>query len=171
MVTASSGRSRWFVSMRTSASCRYTPGSSHTACGLGQWLYCNGVNCSIGGNRRQSAVNFTAAKSASEARPMRAQCLRHPDRKPVLRVSIFIERQSAAAETSTDRMKRWTDSPRSRQMFTQRFTTEEPVFGKLRHNTVLKRITQRGRTKVDGQCKPYCLVQTLEKLANSGYGG
>jgi len=45
----------------------------------------------------------------------------------------------------------------------------EPVFGNLCHNKGLNRFTLRGRTKVDGQWKLFCLVQNIEKLAHHGY--
>ena len=48
--------------------------------------------------------------------------------------------------------------------------TVEPVFGNLRNNKRLHRFTLRGRTKVDGQWKLYCLVHNIEKLQKSGYG-
>ena len=46
--------------------------------------------------------------------------------------------------------------------------TVEPVFGNLRHNKRLNRFTLRGKTKVDGQWKLYCMVHNIEKLANYG---
>jgi hypothetical protein len=54
-------------------------------------------------------------------------------------------------------------------MITRRFATAEPVFGNLRHNKRLYRFTLRGREKVDGQWKLYCLVHNIEKLAHCGY--
>ncbi|EGK72897.1 hypothetical protein METUNv1_00726 [Methyloversatilis universalis FAM5] len=54
-------------------------------------------------------------------------------------------------------------------MIAARFATVEPVFGNLRHNKRLTRFTLRGRTKVDGQWKLYCLVHNIEKLGHHGY--
>ena len=56
-----------------------------------------------------------------------------------------------------------------REMMARRFATVEPVFGNLRSNKRLNRFTLRGRAKVDGQWKLYCLVHNIEKLANNGY--
>ena len=48
----------------------------------------------------------------------------------------------------------------------------EPVFGNLlRHNKGLRRFTLRGRTKVGGEGKLYCLVHNIEKPAHHGYRG
>ena len=54
-------------------------------------------------------------------------------------------------------------------MYGGRFATVEPVFGNLRHNKGLDRFTLRGKTKVDGQWKLFCLVHNIEKLAHHGY--
>ena len=56
-------------------------------------------------------------------------------------------------------------------MITRRFATVEPVFGNLRGNKRLHRFTLRGKTKVDGQWKLYCMMHNIEKLANHGYAG
>ena len=67
------------------------------------------------------------------------------------------------------RMKARIDSATGRAQYGRRFATVEPVFANLRHNKRLDRFTLRGRTKVDGQWKLYCLVHNIEKLANAGY--
>ena len=61
------------------------------------------------------------------------------------------------------------DSPKGRAQYGLRFSTVEPVFGNLRHNKRLNRFTLRGRKKVEGQWKLYCLVHNIEKLAHQGY--
>ena len=47
--------------------------------------------------------------------------------------------------------------------------TVEPIFANIRYNKGLDRFTLRGRTKVDGQWKLFCLVHNIETLANNGY--
>ena len=54
-------------------------------------------------------------------------------------------------------------------MIAAHFATVGPVFGNLRHNKRLARFTLRGREKVDGQWKLYCLVHNIEKLGHHGY--
>ena len=66
-------------------------------------------------------------------------------------------------------MKQKIDSAVGKEMITRRFATVEPVFGNLRGNKRLHRFTLRGRTKVDGQWKLYCMMQHIEKLAKHGY--
>ncbi len=43
------------------------------------------------------------------------------------------------------------------------------MFGNLFHNKGLTRFTLRGRPKVDGQWKLFCLVHNIEKLAHLRY--
>jgi hypothetical protein len=66
-------------------------------------------------------------------------------------------------------MKRKIDSEGGREIITRRFATVEPVFGNVRGNKKMDRFTLRGRHKVDGQWKLYCMVQNIEKLAHHGY--
>ncbi|OFZ68723.1 MAG: hypothetical protein A2Z01_07790, partial [Betaproteobacteria bacterium RBG_16_58_11] len=48
-------------------------------------------------------------------------------------------------------------------------STVEPVFGNLRGNKRLHCFTLRGKTKVDGQWKLYCMMHNIVKLAKHGY--
>ena len=56
----------------------------------------------------------------------------------------------------------------AKQFYGGRFAKVETVFGNLRHNKRLIRIsfTLRGKAKVDGQWKLYCMVHHIEKLTN-----
>lgn len=139
---------------------------SHCICPAGKRLYRNGGNCNIGGRQ---AIKFSGAQRECGNCPKRAQCLRHPQRTPVRQVAIFVGKHAKAEEKAGERMKRKIDSDQGREMIARRFATVEPVFGNLRYNKGLNRFTLRGRQKVDGQWKLYCLVHNIEKLANNGY--
>ena len=65
-------------------------------------------------------------------------------------------------------MKVKIDSDTGQEMITRRFATVDPVFGNLRGNKRLHRFTLRGKIKVDGQWKVYCMMPNSEKLANHG---
>ena len=103
----------------------------------------------------------------------RAQCLRTPDTTAVRNVAFFRGRVEPDTfqprETHTMGMKARIDSARGREQYGRRFATVEPVFANVRHNKRLDRFTLRGRTKVDGQWKLFCLVHNIEKLAHAGY--
>lgn len=70
----------------------------------------------------------------------------------------------------SERMRQAIDSPKGRQLYSQRFGTVEPVFANLRHNKRLTRFNHRGRAKVNTQWNLYCMVHNIEKLAKTGMG-
>jgi transposase len=139
---------------------------SHLICPAGKRLYRNGQNCNKQGLR---AIQFSAAQRDCQNCPLRAQCLRHPQRSKRRQVAIFVGKHAKAKEKASDRMKRKIDSERGREMITRRFATVEPVFGNVRANKKMNRFTLRGESKVDGQWKLYCMVQNIEKLAHNRY--
>ncbi|MGH8701625.1 MAG: transposase, partial [Burkholderiales bacterium] len=102
----------------------------------------------------------------------RARCLRHPERTAARQV-IFIRGQrgpvAARPPTHSARMRARIDSAEGRARYSARFGTVEPVFANLCYNKGLTRFTLRGRSKVDGQWKLFCLVHNIEKLAHHGY--
>ena len=134
-------------------------------CPAGEFLYQNGRHVVIGG---RVGVKFTGAKRVCGPCPVREMCLRYPQRTAVRQVVFFTAPQQPPASPA-ERMKRRIDSTEGRQRYGQRFATVEPVFGNLRYNKGLDRFTLRGKTKVDGQWKLFCLVHNIEKLAHHGY--
>ena len=94
-------------------------------------------------------------------------CLRTPEKTQTRQVSFFQGKRDAS-ENHVERMKKKIDSATGREMITRRFATVEPVFGNLRGNKRLYRFTLRGKAKVDGQWKLYCMMPNIEKLANHG---
>ncbi len=139
---------------------------SHCVCPAGARLHRNGRHHDLKGF---TALKFTGSQTACGACVVRDRCLRYPEKTPVRQVAVFLGPTAGKPETYTARMKRKIDSSRGREMITRRFATAEPVFGNLRHNKRLDRFTLRGRTKVDGQWKLYCVVHNIEKLAHLGY--
>ena len=143
----------------------YDPAAQTCICPAGKRLYSNGSNCTING---YAAVKFQGAQRDCLSCTQRDKCLLKPEKTKARQVAFF--QGKADQESYTDKMKRRIDSPEGRARYGQRFATVEPVFGNLRHNKQLNRFTLRGRTKVDGQWKLYCLVHNIEKLAHHGYG-
>ncbi len=134
-------------------------------CPAGKALYGNGKRCNIGG---RLALKFQGAKQDCGPCSMRNLCLRTPDKTPTRQVAWFYAKADGEPSRS-EQMKQRIDSTEGKRMITRRFATVEPVFGNLRGNKRLDRFTLRGRTKVDGQWKLYCLVHNIEKLAHHGY--
>lgn len=138
---------------------------THCVCPAGNKLYSNGSNCTFNG---YAAMKFRGAERDCMPCPLRDQCLRTPDTTKTRQVAFFQGKRDSE-ERYTERMKRRIDSDTGKRMITARFATVEPVFGNLRNNKRLHRFTLRGRAKVDGQWKLYCLVHNIEKLAHHGY--
>ena len=134
---------------------------SHCICPAGKRLYKSGRAKNLQGFE---ALKFKAPKSACAACPLRAKCLRHPERTAVRQVAYFIGRAKGAKESYCARMKRRIDSPAGRYAYGRRLGIVEPVFGNIRHTRRLNRFTLRGRTKVDVQWKLFCLVHNIGKL-------
>lgn len=118
--------------------------------------------------RNRDARYAGQASHKDKPDPLRASCLRTPDTTKTRQVAFFQGKRDSE-ERYTERMKRRIDSDTGKRMITARFATVEPVFGNLRNNQRLHRFTLRGRAKVDGQWKLYCLVHNIEKLAHHGY--
>ena len=142
----------------------HDPIANTCICPAGQALYSNGKNCTANGRVHHK---FQGAKSVCGPCQLRDQCLRHPERTPTRQVAFFAKNQASPLK-HTEQMKQRIDSDQGRMLYGGRLATVEPVFGNLRHNKRLNRFTLRGKTKVDGQWKLYCMVQNIEKLANYG---
>ena len=138
---------------------------SHCVCPAGKKLYSNGSNCTFNG---YAAMKFRGAERDCVPCALRDQCLRTPAKTRTRQVAFFLGKRDTAP-SHTDAMKVKIDSDTGKRMIAARFATVEPVFGNLRSNKRLHRFTLRGRAKVDGQWKLYCLVHNIEKLAHHGY--
>ena len=145
----------------------YDPEAGTCICPAGKSLYRNGSNCHHNG---YLAVKFQGALRDCVPCDQRANCLRTPEKTKTRQVCFFRGKADPQVLSASDRMRQAIDSERGRQLYGGRFATVEPVFGNLRHNKRLNRFTLRGRKKVDGQWKLFCLVHNIEKLAHHGYG-
>lgn len=101
--------------------------------------------------------------------PIKDQCMRNP--------SSADTREGAGRQvsftwtngrTATDWMKRRVDSKQGKAIYGHRMSTVEPVFGNIGTNKRLNRFSLRGKEKVQGQWRLYCLVHNIEKLMNYG---
>jgi hypothetical protein len=135
-------------------------------CPAGKALYRTGKDVVT---RGYVADHLRGAKRDCGPCPLRARCLRTPERTPTRQVAFFRGKAAETPVSHTGRMKRRIDAPEGRLRYGARFGTVEPVFGNLRANKGLDRFTVRGRAKVDGQWKLFCLVHNIEKLAHHGY--
>ena len=115
---------------------------------------------------------YTAKAVDCNACDRSGQCLRGPLKPNDGRgrqVTRFEPKPKDPANPS-ERMRQAIDSPRGRQLYSQRMGTVEPVFANIRHNKRLSRLNHRGRTKVNTQWSLYCMVHNIEKLSKTNLG-
>ena len=141
-------------------------GDNTCTCPNGKLLTSTGARYKINDWLRQ---DFKAQASDCTGCTLRTQCLRHPKHNTARKVSIHTRQLNP--DSATHRMRQAIDSPRGRQLYSQRIGTVEPVFANIRHNKCLSRFNLRSRQKVNTQWHLYCLVHNIEKLARSGWQG
>jgi hypothetical protein len=103
---------------------------------------------------------------------LKHDCMRNPEsangRKGHGRqVSFNIERAKKKV-SYTDWMKQRVDSLEGKQIYSHRMSVVEPVFGNISTNKKLNRFSLRGKRKVQGQWRLYCMVHNIEKIMNYG---
>jgi transposase len=115
-----------------------------------------------------SAIRFRALRETCRDCPLRAQCIRHPERTPSRQVAFFLGRAKDAPEKYMDKMKRKIDSDHGRYQYSRRLGTVEPVFANIRHTHRLNRFSLRTRKKVNTQWLLFCLVHNIGKVQRHG---
>jgi len=68
----------------------------------------------------------------------------------------------------TDWMKKRVNSVKGKWVYSHRMSVVEPVFANMGTTKRLNRFSLRGKTKVDGQWKLFCMVHNIEKIKNYG---
>ena len=144
----------------------YDPVARTCRCPAGQSLVRNGQHRII---RDTMWDAYRGTERTCGPCPVRARCITEPERIAVRSVMFATGKTAPLPPTRTARMKARIDQPANRARYGRRFAVVEPVFANLRHNKRLARFTMRGRAKVDGQWKLFCLVHNIEKLAHHGY--
>jgi len=123
----------------------------------------------------QPYQTYTAKATDCDSCALRGQCFKsrgkdNESQAPRGRqVSRFLPKAPDPGHPS-ERMRQAIDSPRGRQLYSQRLGTVEPVFANLRHNKRLSRLNHRGQAKVKTQWSLYCMVHNIEKLSKAGLG-
>ena len=119
-----------------------------------------------------SKIFFEGRLSKCRACELKYQCMRNPEsanhRKGHGRQVSFILQKSQRRANYTDWMKRRVDSDKGKQIYSHRMSVVEPVFGNIGTNKGLNRFSLRGKKKVQGQWRLYCLIHNIEKLKNYG---
>jgi transposase len=138
-------------------------------CPAGHKLYQSGKDMLVNGYR---VAHFKAPITACRDCPLRAQCLRYPDRTIQRQLTVIKHREGAPKSRArkhapTERMRWKFDSPAGRAIYSRRMPTVEPVFANLQ-NKGMRRFTLRGRRKVNAQWQLFTIVHNIEKIAHRG---
>jgi hypothetical protein len=73
-----------------------------------------------------------------------------------------------AKETLSQQRIATIDTPEARKMYGLRLAIVEPVFGHIRSQQRLDRLTLRGKITVTMQWRLYCMGHNLEKIVHDG---
>ena len=144
----------------------YDAGKQTCLCPAGKSLYRNGSHHNL---RGYQAVKFRGTKRDCVPCPLRAQCLRHPDKTETRQVAFFQGKADNTTYAFTQKMKQKIDSVVGKAIYSQRIATVEPVFGNHR-NHGRDRFTLRGKIKVNIQWLLYSIVHNLGKIHVYGEG-
>ena len=103
---------------------------------------------------------------------LKYDCMRNPEspngRKGHGRQVSFIIERAKSKVSYTDWMKQRVDSLEGKLIYSHRMSVVEPVFGNIGTNKKLNRFSLRGKNKVQGQWRLYCMVHNIEKIMNYG---
>jgi transposase len=143
----------------------YDEQRSRCICPAGHELYQSGKHMLFNGYR---VAHFKAPITACRTCPLRARCLRHPERTAQRQITIIKgregERRTPTRNAASERMRRKFDTPRGRELYSRRMGTVEPVFANLQ-NKGMRRFTLRSRRKVNVQWQLFTMVHNIEKIA------
>ena len=136
-------------------------------CPAGNEISFRGLREDHAGNQR---ATFEGRLSQCRACNLKTKCMKNPSsadhRKGQGRQVSFA--MAKKKPTYTDWMKHRVDSGKGKLIYSHRMSVVEPVFANIGTQKRLNRFSLRGKNKVDGQWKLYCMVHNIEKIANYG---
>lgn len=146
----------------------FDPVNKTCICPAGEAMWINHEGKDQNGHDK---ITFEGRLTQCRGCKLKTQCLRNPasadHRKGHGRLVTYVLNKNEKARY-TDWMKRRVDSDTGKQIYSHRMSTVEPVFGNIGTNKGLRRFSLRGKQKVQGQWRLYCMVHNIEKLMNYG---
>lgn len=110
---------------------------------------------------------FVGYLNDCRACPLQKRCMRSAPKEQGRQVSIK-KGVECNPPRPIDLMRDKIDSPEGRDIYSQRMGMVEPVFGNLKHNVGLRRLSLRGLRKVKGQWSLFCMVHNIGKIQRYG---
>jgi len=146
----------------------FDPISKSCTCPSGEsmWLKNEGID-----KRGNYKVFFEGRLTKCRHCSLKHQCMTNPESANTRKghgrqVSFILEKKKAP--NHTDWMKHRVDSHKGKLIYSHRMSVVEPVFGNIGSNKGLHRFSVRGKQKVQGQWRLFCIVHNIEKLMNYG---
>jgi len=93
----------------------------------------------------------------------KSECIRMPNGQKKY-ITIAVKKEESISKRMRDKI----DSKEGQQKYERRLAIVEPVFGNIKAQKRMDRFTLRSKEKVDIQCRLYCIVHNIEKIANYG---
>ena len=144
---------------------QFDPKSLRCTCPSGEEISFRGIRKDAYGNER---ATFEGRLNQCRHCAINDRCMKNPA-SSIPRTGNGRQVSFAMSEkkpTYTDWMKHRVDSDYGKYIYSHRMSVVEPVFANIGTQKRLNRFSLRGRKKVDGQWKLYCMVHNIEKLAN-----
>ncbi len=147
----------------------FNPETKTCICPAGQTMQLRGERRDVLGHQK---VYFEGRLTQCRDCELKHQCMKNPASadhgKGNGRQVSFILGKGRRKANFTDWMKHRIDSPTGKQIYSHRMSVVEPVFGNIGTNKKLNRFSLRGKIKIQGQWRLYCMVHNIEKLVNYG---
>lgn len=124
------------------------------------WLKCSNYKANGG---KHTGVTFKGHVHSCQTCDLRKKCLRNEKTK-ARQVTILSKGKDAPSCNYSEIMRQRFDTPYSRQVYSKRMGTIEPVFGNIRGTKKLNHFTLRGSKKVNIQWLLFCLVHNIGKV-------
>ena len=160
-------KSQQTTKMIPSSEFSFDPTDLSCHCPAGNAISFRGLREDESGNRR---AMFEGRLSQCRACELKIKCMKNPSsadhRKGNGRQVSFA--MAKKKPSYTDWMKHRVDSDKGKLIYSHRMSVVEPVFANIGTQKRLNRFSLRGKKKVDGQWKLYCMVHNIEKIANYG---
>ena len=137
-------------------------------CPAGESLSLLANNVDLDGKKK---LFFKAKVLSCRGCELRHKCMKNPDASEHGRgigrqVSFMLKNKNTPS--FTDWMKERVDSKEGKLIYSHRMSVVEPVFGNIGTNKGLSQFSLRGKKKVNGQWKLFCIIHNIEKLKNYG---
>jgi hypothetical protein len=115
-------------------------------------------------------MQFQARESDCNECELRSRCLRSSSQRAKSRqVNIHLDVTRERKSSMLERMKRKIDSTRGRDIYSNRISVVEPVFGNVKSAVGLQRFSLRGKNKVNGQWKLMTMIHNISKIHRYGW--